>query len=208
MPIALLTRFRVRGRDNVPRQGPLIVVSNHLNLFDPFFIWAGLGRRAVFIAKEELFRPRLVGCFMGMLGSFPVSKGRLDRKTFRQTMQLLTDSQALVIFPEGMRSQNGRLKPAFPGAALVAQHSGAPIIPIGITGSEKLKGLSWLWHRPEITVNIGQAFTLPPVNNKLTKEELAKFTDSIMLSIARLVPHKYRGHYANKENRRTYDTKN
>jgi 1-acyl-sn-glycerol-3-phosphate acyltransferase len=153
------------------------------------------------MAKEELFRSRMVGCFMGILGSFPVSKGRLDRKTLRRAMQVLTDSQALVIFPEGMRSQNGRLKPAFPGTALIARRSGAPIIPIGITGSEKLKGLSWLWHRPEITVNIGQAFTLPPVNDKLTKEELASFTDVIMLRIAQLVPHRYHGHYADKENK-------
>jgi 1-acyl-sn-glycerol-3-phosphate acyltransferase len=153
------------------------------------------------MAKEELFRSRIAGFIMGVLGSFPVNKGRLDRRALGKALQVLTDGQALVIFPEGMRSRNGRLKPAFPGTALIAQRSGAPIIPIGITGSEKLKGLSWLWHRPEITVNIGQAFTLPKVNGKLTKEELASFTDVIMLRIAQLIPHKYRGYYTNKENR-------
>jgi len=199
MLLLLLTRCQVRGRDNVPSQGPLIVVANHLNLFDPPLVGSILSRRAVFMAKEELFRSRIVGYIMGGLSAFPVSKGRLDRRALRRAVQVLADGQALVIFPEGMRSRGRRLKPAFPGAALIALRSGAPIIPIGITGTEKMKGLSWLWRRPEITVNIGKSFTLPPINGKLTKAELTKPTDVIMVRIAELIPPKYRGHYANKE---------
>ncbi len=197
--LLLLVRCQIRGRDNVPSQGALIVVANHLNFVDPPLVGSILSRRAVFMAKEELFRSRIVGYIMGALGAFPVSKGHLDRRALRRAVQVLADGQALVIFPEGMRSRGRRLKPAFPGAALIALRSGAPIIPIGITGTEKMKGLSWLWQRPEITVNIGKAFTLPPINGKLTKAELAKLTDVIMVRIAELIPPKYRGHYANKE---------
>ena len=199
MLLSLLTRCQVRGRDNVPSQGPLIVVANHLNLVDSPLVGSIISRRAVFMAKGELFRSRIVGYIMGGLSAFPVSKGRLDRRALRRAVQVLADGQALVIFPEGMRSQSRRLKPAFSGVALIALRSGAPIIPIGITGTEKIKGLSWLWRRPEITVNIGKSFTLPPINGKLTKAELTKPTDVIMVRIAELIPPKYRGYYANKE---------
>ena len=197
--LLLLTRYRVRGRDNIPGQGPLIVVANHLNLIDPPLLGVSLGRRASFMAKEELFRSKLASYFMGSLGAFPVSKGRLDRKALRRAMQVLADGLILVIFPEGMRSRGGRLRAALPGAALIALRSGVPIIPVGITGTEKLKGVFWLWRRPEITVNIGPPFSLPKAGSKLTKVELLRLTDVIMGRIAELLPVEYRGHYGGRE---------
>ncbi|MEE9583478.1 MAG: lysophospholipid acyltransferase family protein [Dehalococcoidales bacterium] len=195
----LLTRRRVRGRDNVPRRGSLLVIANHLNLIDPSVLVTSLGRRAVFMAKDELFRSRIVAYLMRNFGVFPVTKGRLDRKGLGKAMQVLNDSQALVIFPEGMRSKSRRLKVAFPGAALLASRSGALVIPVGISGTEKITGLGWLWRRPQITVNIGPPFTLPPVNGKLTKSGLLRLTDVMMARIAALLPREYRGHYAAKE---------
>ena len=197
--LLLLTRYRVRGRDNIPSQGPLIVVANHLNLIDPPLLGVSLGRRASFMAKEELFRSKLASYFMGSLGAFPVSKGRLDRKALRRAMQVLADGLVLVIFPEGMRSRGGRLRAAFPGAARIALRSGVPIIPVGIAGTEKLKGLAWLWCRPEVTVNIGLPFSLPQASSKLTKVELLRLTDVIMGCIAELLPVEYRGHYKGRE---------
>ena len=194
--LPLLTRRRVRGRDNIPGQGALIITANHLNSIDPPLVASVLGRRAAFMAKEELFRPRIAGCIMGGLGAFPTSKGQPDRVALRKAMQWLADGRALVIFPEGMRSKSRQLKPAFPGAALVAQRSGAPIVPIGISGTEKIKGLGWLLHRPTLTVNIGRPFTLPAVDGRMTKEELAGLTDEIMGRIAELLPEEYRGDYA------------
>ena len=197
--LPLLTRYRVRGRDNIPIQGPLIVIANHLSLIDPPLLGFSLGRRAMFLAKEELFRFKLLSYLMGSLGAFPISKGRLDRKALRRAMQVLADGLVLVIFPEGMRSRGGRLRAAFPGAALIALRSGVPIIPVGIAGTEKLKGLAWLWCRPEVTVNIGLPFSLPQASSKLTKVELLRLTDVIMGCIAELLPVEYRGHYKGRE---------
>jgi 1-acyl-sn-glycerol-3-phosphate acyltransferase len=197
--LLLFTRRRVRGRDNIPKQGPLIVVANHLSSIDPPLVDSVLGRRAVFMAKEELFRSRITGYIMVNLGAFPVNKGRPDRGVLRRAMQVLADGQALVIFPEGMRSKSGRLGLAFPGAALIFLHSGAPIVPIGISGTERIKGFFWLWHRPKITVAIGKTFTLPPISGKLTKDGLSRLTDVIMMHIAELLPPEYRGGYAGKE---------
>ena len=145
------------------------------------------------MAKEEVFRSRIIAYFMSSFGAFPVRKGRQDRKALLKARQLLADGQALIIYPEGMRSQSRRLKLAFPGAALIASRSGAPVIPIGIYGTEKIRGIAWLWRRPEITVNIGVAFTLPPIDGRLTKIELSKLTNVIMGRIAEMLPMEYRG---------------
>ena len=196
MLLMLLTRWRVRGRDNVLSQGPLLIVANHLNLADPPLLGVSLGRKVIFMAKKELFYSRVIGYFIRGFGSFPVHRGQLDRKALRQAEQLLAQGLALVMFPEGKRSKNAQLQPGFSGSALIAWHSGAPILPVGISGTERIKGAGWLLRRPQITVNIGRPFYLPPVSSKLTKLKLAEHTDFIMERIAELLPPEYRGNYA------------
>jgi len=167
-----------------------------MNLADVALLSFSLGRIVIFMAKKELFFSRLSGYFLRGLGSFPVHRGQLDRKALRQAIQVLADGSALVIFPEGMRSKKAQLQPAFPGSALIALRSSAPILPVGITGTEKIKGVAWLLRRPQIAVNIGRPFYLSPVSSRLTKVELAEFTNSIMQHIAELLPIEYRGTYA------------
>lgn len=200
MLLLLLTRWRVKGRENVPSQGSLLVVANHLNLADPPLLAVSLGRKAIFMAKEELFRFRLSGYFIHGFGAFPVHRRQLDRKALRQAGQVLGEGLALVMFPEATRSKSAQLQPAFSGSALIALRSGVPILPIGITGTERIKGVAWLLHRPEITVNIGHPFHLPPASSKLTKVELTKLTDYMMGRIAELLPPEYRGDYAEQGN--------
>ena len=191
----LFTRLQVKGKENVPPEGALLVVSNHLNFNDPPLLGASLGRQVVFMAKEELFRFRPLAYFLSSLGSFPVHRGRLDREALYQADQVLAQGSALVMFPEGMRSKNGRLQSAFRGSTLIALRSGAQILPVGIAGTEKIKGITWLLRRPRITVNIGQPFYLPPVSDKLTRAEIDKLTHSTMERIAQLLPPEYRGEH-------------
>lgn len=197
--LKLLTRCQVKGRENIPSQGPLLIIANHLSLADPPLLGVSLGRKVIFMAKKELFRFRLIGYFIGSLGAFSVHRGQLDRKAMRQAYQVLADGLTLVMFPEGTRSRSGRLRPAFPGPALIAMRSGAPILPVGIIGTEKIRGVTWLLRRPQIMVNIGSPFYLPPVSSRLTKAELAELTNSIMGHIAELLPPEYRGDYAGQE---------
>jgi len=151
------------------------------------------------MAKEELFRSRFSSYFVGSFGSFPVYRGRLDRKAMSQAQRVLAEGVALVMFPESTRSKNTQLQPAYPGSALIALRGGVPILPIGITGTERIKGTGWLLRRPRITVNCGPLFHLPPVNGKLTKTELADLSNFIMERIAELLPAEYRGAYTGKE---------
>ncbi len=116
----------------------------------------------------------------------------------RQASKVLTKGLALIVFPEGSRSKNTQLQPAFPGSALIALRNDVPILPVGIAGTEKIRGVAWLLRRPRVIVNIGHPFSLAPAGSKLTKVELAGLTDSMMARIAELLPLKYRGHYAEK----------
>ena len=196
----LFSRWQIKGRENIPSQGPVLVISNHLSFADIPLLGVSLGRGLVFMAKKELFHFRFIGYLVGSLGSFPVHRGQLDRKALRQAERVLAEGLALVMFPEASRSKNAQLKPAFPGSALVALRSGAPILPVAITGTEKIKNAAWQLRRPQITVNIGHPFHLPPVNGKASKTELAELTNFIMGHIAELLPVEYQGNYARKEN--------
>ena len=193
-----LTRRQIKGRENIPRQGPLLIVANHLSMADQYLLSVSLNRKAIFMAKEEIFRSRGISCLARAFGAFPVSRGRIDRNALSRANQVLNSGLALVMFPEGMRSKSAQLQPAFPGSALIASSNNIPILPVGITGMEKAnKGIFWaLLHRPQMTVNIGRPFYLPAVDDKLTKTKLGELADYIMEHVAELLPPEYQGCYA------------
>ncbi len=190
-----LTRWRVEGKRNVPRTGPLIIVANHHNLIDPPLLGASVPRRINFMAKEELFRSRKVRAIMQGYGAFPVRRGQLDRVAMRWALAALQNGGVLGMFPEGKRSPNAQLQSPQPGTSLLAARSGVPVLPVGITGSERVKGIGFIRHRPRITVTIGRPFLLPSAGDKLTRSRLAQHSDLIMEHIAELLPESYRGVY-------------
>ena len=199
--LLLFTRLDVKGRENIPKKGPIIIIANHINLSDPPLLSVCLRRRVIFMAKEELFRSRFTRYFVSTFGAFPVNRRKPDRQAIHHANDVLADGFALAMFPEGKRSPDAQLQPAFLGSALIASRNRSiPIIPVGISGTEKIKGLSWILHRPRITVNIGSPFSLPPMNGKVTKAELAQFTDFMMEHIAERLPSEYQGYYARQEN--------
>ena len=195
MIVFLLTGHKIKGKENVPAQGPLLVVANHLSVSDPVIIGAFLGRPVIFMAKEELFKNRFTGYFVRQFGAFPVYRRQSNLQALHQSNQVLKQGLALGMFPEGKRSYQNKMTAALDGSALIAYHNQVPILPIGITGTEKIRGLGWMLHRPEITLNIGPPFYLPEMSYSLTREELTNLTNIIMKHIAELLPEKYRGVY-------------
>jgi 1-acyl-sn-glycerol-3-phosphate acyltransferase len=188
--------WEVRGRENTPAQGPVLIVCNHLHVADPPIVAASIKLKCVLMAKEQLFQHGWSRFWVKNFGSFPVRRGGIDREAIRQAEEWLKKGVSVIMFPEGSRSQNAQIQPALPGAALIAFRMGVPILPVGIAGTNKLRHLAWcLWHRPRITVTIGQPFSLPMKDGKATREQRNELMTDIMKRVAALLPKKYRGVY-------------
>lgn len=191
--VLLFIHWEVTGRENIPATGPVLVVCNHLSVTDPPILSVTFKRRNVFMAKEELFRSKFNAYFMRGFGAFPVYRTHPTRETLDKARDVLAQGLIMIMFPEGKRSSTRKLLQGFPGSAFIAAQCNVPILPVGITGSERISGVAWLPHRPRVTVNIGRPFRLPPTNGKLSKTELAEFTATIMERIAELLPADYGG---------------
>lgn len=195
--IRTLARWRVEGVGNVPPRGPLIVVSNHLSNMDPAVLMCSIPRRLHFLAKRGLFKPG-VAQFLSAYGAFPVdNEANHDLKGFNWCRRLLEDGGALGIFPEGTRHPTAGMQKAIPGVALLALRTQATILPVGITGTERI-GPIWRIFVPtgNFSARIGQPFSLPVVEGRLQRPQLESFTTLIMQRIAMLLPPPYQGVYA------------
>ena len=192
----LLTRYTLLGKENIPGQGPLLVVSNHLSVADPVLIGASAGRKVIFMAKEELFQNAFIAYIVRQYGAFPVYRGSTNLAALRTAGSVLKSGKLLGMFPEGRRSTGAVLKQAYAGSALIARQNRVRILPVAISGSEKVRGFGWIWRRPRITLKIGQPFSLPDTVNKPGRQQLAEDTRLIMQRISELLPEGYRGEYA------------
>lgn len=196
---ALLRLFadcKVTGRENVPPMGPLMIVSNHLSNIDPSLLASSLPRRIRFLAKRGLFATRLSQWFFTSYGAFPLNREGVDVGAYRWALTELANDGALVLFPEGTRS-NGAMAQAKQGVVNIALQSKVPILPIAITGTQHIgHWINVLHPTGTIRVNVGQVFTLPDIEGKPSKELLESLTTSIMLKIAELLPESYRGIYS------------
>lgn len=194
----LCRKVEIVGREHVPRRGPLIVASNHLNNADPPIIAAALPRRAVFMAKREMFSWPVLSWLFKAFGAFPVRRGEADLQAMRHAMLRLEQGMALMMFPEGTRSRDARLHRGHPGTAVLAMKTGAPILPVAIYGTEDVRW-PWLFVRPlgirYVRVTIGEPFFLPKVD-RVTTKTAEEYTDLIMRRVAALLPERYRGEYA------------
>ena len=191
----VFTRCRIIGLENVPMDGPLIIVCNHLALADPPLLAVRLGRRVEFLAKHQLFQIPVFGWALRNLGAHPVYRGQLDMTAMRWVHRSLEEGRAVVIFPEGKRSRSRKLQPAFRGVAAIAIRTGAPVLPIGLTGTEHLEFPLFALARPKVTINIGKPFFISRNTDRSGRKERDDETNDMMRHIARLLPEKYRGVY-------------
>ena len=189
---ATLANVHVSGIDNIPAKGPLILVSNHLNNVDPVLLAIFFTRPVHFLTKVELLRIPVVGTLADWYGCVPVRRGEFDRGAINRCLELLEAGEAIGVFPEGTRSRTRGLQRPKAGLSLLAGRSGAPILPVGIAGTENARGISIVWEHPRIQIQIGEPFTLPLQRGRIGHGE---FADQVMIRIARLLPPEYRGMY-------------
>ena len=161
--IKILYRPEVKGRENFPRQGPVIVVGNHANLMDPILMGISLGQRQIcFMAKEQLFQIPVLGWIIRKLGVFPVKRGVGDREAIRSALRILGEGRVLGMFPEGTRYRDGKIHPLRSGAATLAVKSGALVLPMVIQNSHKIKFLRF----PKIRILVGEPLRIKLLDDK------------------------------------------
>ncbi|HEX7950300.1 MAG TPA: lysophospholipid acyltransferase family protein [Candidatus Limnocylindrales bacterium] len=199
-----MSRIAIEGAvDEIPRDGPLIIAANHASNFDAPAVGAWLiprlGRRIHWLGKRELFSWPIVGWVAANGGVHPVDRDSADVEAFRLATRILEGGHVLFVFPEGTRSPDGALQEARDGVALLALRSGAPIVPIGIGGSNRVwpKGQRFPHPGGHVVIRVGRPFRpldeLPPGTDRKTAKGLV--TRMIMERIAALLPAGQRGVY-------------
>ena len=146
-------KIRTDGFDQIPLDGPLIIICNHVSGFDPPVVAALTPRPVYFMTKEELFRFRPFGSLIRALHAYPVKRGKPDRQSLRYSLALLQNGQTLLIFPEGHRTETGELQPARSGTVFLSKQGNARIVPVGIVGRYGF--------RRGIRYYVGNTFAIP-----------------------------------------------
>lgn len=196
--LTIVARWKVTGRERIPMEGSLIIVSNHLNNADPPILGAGIARRRLrFMAKVELFKLPL-GVIPRAYGAFPVRRFDADVRAMMNSERLLKRGEVLGMFPEGTRSRTNTLGRPHPGTAMIALRSGATVLPCALTGTEALKNPFVVFKKPRITLTIGEPIYLEPVRRP-TEEQVSELTNRMFGEIAKLLPSKYLGSYTGVE---------
>jgi 1-acyl-sn-glycerol-3-phosphate acyltransferase len=189
----------VKGKENVPRKGALIVVSNHLSNGDPPVVTSTVPRQLSWMTKAEWFKTPVIGWLFKMAGMVPVRRGEADFGALRQAQEVLKHGGALGMFPEGHRSGPKGLQKGEAGSALIALRTGAPVQPMALWGTEHVKLPRDLLRRTHAHVRFGKPFVLKPQGTKVTREDIERGTETIMKEIAALLPERLRGVYRTEQ---------
>jgi 1-acyl-sn-glycerol-3-phosphate acyltransferase len=193
-------RVKVEGFENLPKDGPVIIVANHISNADPPLVFGWLtpsmGRQMQILAKESLFVGP-VGWFFRNNGIHPVKAGGSDIEAYRTAKAVLDRGEVLCIFPEGTRSLTGVLQEPKPGVAMLATRTGVPIVPVGISGSDTFLGRGKRLPRfgTRITLRAGEPFTLALDPALPRRAGMTAASDELMRHIAELVDDRHRGRF-------------
>jgi len=193
-------RVTVEVDGDIPREGPLIVVANHISNADPPLVagWLTplLGRQMHILAKQALFVGPL-GWILRKLGATPVKAGGSDIEAYRVARAVLDRGDVLCIFPEGTRSVTGLMQEPKPGVAMLATRSHVPVVAVGISGSDQFLGRGKRLPRlgSRITVRAGEPFTLALDPSLPRRQAMAAASDELMRHIASLVDERHQGRF-------------
>jgi len=192
-----LTRVEFSGTENLPKQGGVIVTTNHMSQLDTATLFINPGRTditALVTDKDQSYL--FFRWFVKTAGGIWIDRTKADFGAFRAAIDVLKQGQAVGIAPEGTRSEIDQLQEGKPGAVLLAIKAGVPVVPVGIYGSEHAFDELYSFKRPHIHACFGPAYTLPPLDRENRDEALQWATDEVMCRIAALLPQKYWGFYA------------
>jgi 1-acyl-sn-glycerol-3-phosphate acyltransferase len=197
LAVFLLLRADVRGLENFPKRGPALIVFNHLGDTDAVLMLAALplNSPAEGIGKIELYDHWFVGPIFRAYGIIWVHRGQPDRRAIRAALDALAEGRLVALAPEGRQSLIGGLEEGNEGAAFLALKSGAPIVPIAMTGTDNKNVYDHLrkWKRAPVTLEVGKPFYLQ--ERETRQKTIQEGTRQIMETLASLLPESYRGTY-------------
>ena len=183
----LLFRLETRDPGRVPAAGPALLVSNHSSVLDPPLIGSASRRRLAFLAKAELFRIPLFGGLLRRLGARPLRRAGSDPAAMRTVLRVLEEGGALLVFPEGTRGPEGVLRPARAGAGMLAVVSGAPVVPVYVSGSGRAWPKGARFPRPaRVTVAFGEPLRFEGKRGGDRREQYEAASRAMMAAIARV----------------------
>ncbi len=175
----LVFRVKVINKENFPKDGPVIVSINHTSYWDVPLVAAFMPRKLHYMAKRDLFKIPVLGSFMKWVGAFPVSRGKGDIGAIKTALDVLEQDKVVAIFPEGRRVLKGMAHSAKPGVALIAEKSGAPILPVAIGGEYRLFA--------KIPITVGEPIYVDaPEQGHLSTEELKNISGGVVNTILQM----------------------
>ena len=190
----LLFRVEARGTEHVPAEGAVLIVANHSSFLDPPLVGGMAPRRLTFLAKAELFRVPVFGALIRRLGSQPLRRDGGDVAALRTAQRVLQEGKALLVFPEGTRGDEGMLRPAKSGAALLAMHLGVPVVPVYVHGSGRAWPRGRRLPRPaKVMVTFGPPLRFPRASGTERKAQYEAAGRRMMAAIAGLRDESVRG---------------
>lgn len=178
----LFFRAEIKGLENVPRDGAMILAANHMSNWDPPLLATFLFRPVSYMAKVELFKNPIFGRAISACHAFPVKRGAADRGAIKAAIDVLKQGKCLGLFPEGTRSRTGQMKKAEAGVGLIASMTKSPVVPAAIIGTDKIFANGG--HFPKLKVIYGEPMQF--TGDRKNKEELEAFSQSIMDKIYEL----------------------
>lgn len=174
-------RLSVSGKEHLPESGPVLIVCNHISQADPVILGvAAVPRKSYYFAKAELFRVPFLRGYINRMGAFPVERGGADRRALRLAREVLARGDMLLMFPEGRRFTDGRLRPGLSGPGSLALTPEVTVIPAAIWGTHRLG------HKTRVT--FGPPLDLSGVDGGSRAARSRQAVDRIMAAIAGLIP--------------------
>jgi 1-acyl-sn-glycerol-3-phosphate acyltransferase len=156
--LAMLLRFplfcwlRIEGRTRVPKRGGLLLIANHISIADPIVLWYASPRHICFMGRADVFQLPGIGGILRLARAIPVRQRSADRAALMGAIEAVREGEAVGIFPEGECSETGELLPFLPGVLLILRQTHAPVLPVGICGTERLIPYGKLFPRPAFSV--------------------------------------------------------